>query len=85
MGSSAAVYSLLLGRKERKGTGPIGPQVLPDVSDRSDSLLYLGLFTLSTWDDGVASVFDVLFISPKGLTCQFENKIYKKPLTGNVN
>lgn len=38
LGSSAAVYSLLLGRKERKDTGPIGPQVLPDVSDISRTL-----------------------------------------------
>lgn len=79
LGSSAAVYSLLLGRKERKGNGPIGPQVLPDVWDRSDSLPYLELFSLSTWD-GVVSVCDVLFISSKRLTCQFENKIYRKSL-----
>lgn len=40
---------------------------------------YLGLFSLSTWD-GVVSVFDVLFISPMRLTCQFENNIYRKSL-----
>lgn len=38
LGSSAAMYSLLLVRKERKGNGPIGPQVLPDVSDISRTL-----------------------------------------------